>query len=77
MPQIQKISIFSSPSQPISKQQRNFHPNKQQILRNLEQNTKETIIINPHSNNINNLDNIDTDKNNRCNDLMISKYTDK
>lgn len=77
MTKIKKIFIPSSITKPIYKQQRNLNPNKSQILRNFKYRPKYTIVIDPHSNNIDNLNDIDTDKNNRSNNLMFSKYTDK
>ena len=77
MTKIKKIFIPSRITKPIYKQQSNLNPNKSQILSNFKNSPKYTIIIDPHGNNIDNLNNISTDKNNRSNNLMFSKYTDK
>jgi hypothetical protein len=77
MAKIQEILLIGRITKPIDKQQRHLNPNKQQILRNLKHSAHNTIIINLHPNNIDKFNNINTDKYNRSNDLMLSKNTNK
>lgn len=77
MPQIQEIFLGCRITKSIDKEQSNFDPNKQQILRNLEHNAENTIVVHPHGHHISNFDDVHADQNDRSYNLMFRKHADK